>query len=69
MITVPDERPVTTPDVDTDASEGAPLVQKPPGDASVFVIVFPTHTLDGPAIATGAAITVTVTLVPQPPEA
>ena len=69
MITVPEERPVTTPEEDTDASDGAPLIQVPPGDASVLVMVLPTQTLDKPVIATGAAITVTVTLVPHPPDA
>jgi hypothetical protein len=34
-----------------------------------MVIVLPTQTFDGPDIAAGAAITVTVTLVPQPPDA
>jgi len=69
MITVPDDSPVIMPvEEPMDASDGLPQVQKPPGVGSVFVIVLPTHTVAGPDIATGAAITVTVTLVPQPPD-
>ena len=69
MMTVPDAIPVTTPVEETDAMAGVPLVQNPEGVASVFVIVPPTQTWSGPVMATGAAITVIVTLVPQPPEA
>jgi hypothetical protein len=68
MITVPEDIPVTIPlDAPTLASEGSPLVHMPPGNASLSVTDAPTHTFVGPVMATGAAITVTVVVVAQPP--
>jgi len=43
------------------------LCHEPPGDASVNVIVPPTHNTDGPAMAAGNASTVTVNVAAQPP--
>ena len=65
---MPDDMPVTTPpEAVTVASAGSPLVQVPPVDASLSVTAAPTHTPGGPVMATGAAITITVVLVVQPP--
>lgn len=67
MVVVPAVTPVTIPVSDPMvATDGEPLVHVPPGVALVSVIVFPWHTLVGPAMATGGARTVKVTEPIQP---
>ena len=52
--------PVTTPVVDIEPIAGALLVHVPPGVASLSVIVLPTQTCEGPLMAEGPALIVTV---------
>ena len=72
IVTVPEVTPVTIPvDAPTVAVPVLLLLQVPPETplVSVNVIVPPTHTVDGPAIAaTGVAITVTDLEIVQPPK-
>jgi hypothetical protein len=49
------------------ATEVLPLSHVPPATASVRVIVAPTHTVDGPRMDVGAAVTVMVVVAMQPP--
>ena len=61
----PPTRPVVTPTVALDASL---LLQVPPATALLNCVVDPTHTvLPVPLIADGNGLTVTSTLVLQPP--
>ena len=57
-VTIPDKEP-------TVAAEGLLLVQVPP-PASVKAVDVPMHTVDGPVIAAGAEITLTVAVAKQP---
>lgn len=58
---MPDEIPVTRPDVIiTVAAETFPLDHTPPGVVDARVIVLPTQTVDGPVIDDGVALIVTV---------
>jgi hypothetical protein len=59
MVTVPDDTPVTTPDVPTVAMAVLPLNQNPPVVASLSAMVEPAHTVDGPVIV-DEPVTVTV---------
>lgn len=59
MVAVPLVVPYTTPvDAFMDAMEASLVVQDPPALASVSVIVYPSQTETGPAIATGIGLTV-----------
>jgi hypothetical protein len=65
IFTVPAATPVTTPVEDPTVARPLPLVQVPP-PASVRVIVWPTHTLEGPEMAPGSGFTVSVRVVLHP---
>ncbi len=66
MFTVPAIEPVTTPvPAPTVAVDIMPLLQVPPGAGLLSVIVWPTHTDDGPVIG-APMLTVTVLVVTQP---
>ena len=52
--------PVTIPVGSTVPRAGLLLLHVPPGDASVNVMVWPTHTAGGPRIGAGNGLTVTV---------
>lgn len=58
--------PVTTPLSEPIVAEEVLLFQAPPGTASVSVMVEPVQTDDGPIIALGALLTVSVVMVRQP---
>ncbi len=62
----PVTRPVVTPMVATDS---ALLAHVPPAGVLVSIIVLPTHTIAGPAIADGPGLTLTVLVAMQPPAA
>jgi hypothetical protein len=63
IVEVPVAMPVTIPVVNpTVATAGILLLQCPPPGVEVSVIVAPTHKADGPPIAPGAGLAVTVTL-------
>ena len=66
---MPDETPVTTPEVPMVAIPVLPLLHEPPGDASVRPIVLPIHTADGPVIepADGVVMTVTIAVAAEAP--
>lgn len=66
-IAVPAETPVTTPvDVPTVTVEAA-VLHDPPAVTSASVIVLPpAHTLTGPVMTSGKALTVTVAIAIQP---
>lgn len=71
MVTVPAASGVTTPEVaPTVAIPVDPLVHVPPVVGSVTVAGVPIHRLDGPLIAPGPAVTVSVrdTIQPVPNE-
>jgi len=55
IVAVPDATPSTIPDVPIVAMEPVALVQIPPEEVSVSVIVVPGHTVDGPPITAGNA--------------
>lgn len=61
-VTVP---PVTTP-VPRPIVAGPLMLQEPPPVALVSVMVLPLHTLAGPPMAAGNAVTVTMAVVVQP---
>jgi hypothetical protein len=63
-VVMPDNAPVADPMV---ATEIALLIQVPPADGSVSVIVAPAHNADGPAIVPGNGLTVMVAVLKQPP--
>jgi hypothetical protein len=64
---VPGLTPVTNPvDEPMVATAVVPLIQVPPADASVNVIVAPTHTVVGPPIAAGSGLTVIAFTAKQP---
>ena len=67
MVAVPAATPVKMPDVPTVATLVLLLAHVPPTVADESAVEAPTHTVDKPVIAAGAAITVTTTDVPQPP--
>lgn len=59
--------PVTTPEpAPTDPVVGTLLVHVPPDDASLNVVVKPTHTFVTPVIAAGSGLTVTGVVAKQP---
>lgn len=67
MVAVPEVIPVTIPDNEpTAATEELLLVQTPPETELLSIIVVPTQTEDGPVIAPGAELTVTVAVAMQP---
>ena len=68
MTTVPAVTPLTTPPEVTVALAGVPLLQAPPADVSVNVIVPPMQTTDGPPIgAAETPFTVTIAVTEQAP--
>jgi hypothetical protein len=67
MTEEPTAAPVTTPVSDpTPATEGALLVQTPPGVELDNVIEAPAHTEDGPEVAPTEGFTVISVLTAQP---
>ena len=67
MFTVPAEIPPTIPlPAPTVPVAGTALVQVPPADASLNVVVKPTHTFVTPVIADGNGLTVTGVVAKQP---
>jgi len=61
---VPALTPVTTPvPATTVATAGLALLQLPPGEAFVNVVVEPTHTSNVPPMAAGNGLTVTVAVI------
>jgi hypothetical protein len=62
---VPAATPVTSPVEVTVAFAGVPEVHEP-ADASLRLVVAPTHTAAVPVIAGGSALTVTIVEVEQP---
>ena len=67
IVVVPADMPVTTPVVgSTVPTAGTLLLQVPPGEDEVSVVVSPTHTLAVPVIVPGPAFTVTVAVAKQP---
>jgi hypothetical protein len=69
MIAVPAVTPVTTPvNEPTVATAVLLLLQLPPGEDEVRVVVSPTHTLAAPLIVPGPAFTVTTVVAKQPVE-
>ena len=67
MVSVPDARPDIVPDAEPIvASVGVLLLQVPPVEELVSVVVEPTHTLFVPPIAAGSGFTVTVVTVKHP---
>ena len=67
IVDVPAESALTTPVVPTVATRVLELVHTPPAVASVKFVVDPAQTISVPVIVTGAALTVTVLAVEQPP--
>ena len=68
MVAVPGDTPNTMPAVGvTAATDGLLLLHVPPDTVLVRIIVEPTHTLEGPPIAGGPVVTVTVVLAKQLP--
>jgi hypothetical protein len=66
-VVVPVVTPVTIPVNDPIvATDVVLLAHVPPIEASVSVIVAPTHTAPGPLIGTGSGLTVTITVLTQP---
>ena len=65
MFAVPAETPDTLPETSTDAMPGAGLLQVPPGDGAVSVVIWPIHTTGTPVILPSAGFTVTVTVARQ----
>jgi hypothetical protein len=68
-VAVPSATPVTIPVVEPITTEPVPAVvdHVPPDGVLESVIFAPTQTLEGPAIAPGAALTDTTEVVKQPP--
>ena len=60
MIAVPAEIPVTLPDASIVPVAVLPLLQVPPGVASLSGIVWPLHTISGPVMDKGDWFTVTI---------
>lgn len=68
IVAVPGATPNTIPAVGvTAATDELLLLQVPPATEFVSTIVEPTQTLDGPPIAGGPAVTVTVLVAEHPP--
>jgi hypothetical protein len=64
---VPAVTPVTTPVVEpTVATPSEVLLHVPPGEASLRVMLKATQTEEGPVMATGEGVTVTIFVVIQP---
>jgi hypothetical protein len=61
MVEVPADKPLTTPAVSTDATNGALLFQTPPDAVLLRLTVSPAHTEPAPVIAPADSITLTVT--------
>ena len=66
MIAVPPDMPPTAPLSEPTDTILLVLLHSPPPTVSVRVILAPVHTPDGPVIAVGDKLTVTVILVLQP---
>lgn len=68
MMEVPAVMPVTTPVVPIPAMPALPLIQVPPGDISLRLVVAPAHTFSVPVIGAtaGSPFTVTTLTVVQP---
>ena len=67
IIAVPDETPVTVPDIlPTVATETDEELQLPPVTPSVYKVELPAHTIEIPEIAEGAPVTVMTTDALQP---
>ena len=64
---VPADTPVTVPVPLTEAMPPLPLVHAPPPVASLRVMVANIHTLEGPLMAAGVGLTVTILVAAQPP--
>jgi hypothetical protein len=58
--------PVTTPLVDTTATDGVRLLHAPPEGVDERLVVPPTHTWFTPEIVDGEGVTVTTAVVVQP---
>jgi hypothetical protein len=68
ILVVPTVIPVTIPEREPMvATAVVPEVQLPPTAASDKVIVLPTHTVEGPRMAVGEELTVSVVVAMQPP--
>jgi hypothetical protein len=63
---VPAAMPHTLPVPDTVAMVGSELIHTPPPVLLLSVTQLPIHTLDGPVMAPGSALTVNTLLVRQP---
>jgi hypothetical protein len=63
---VPNDTPVTIPELPIDATDGSSLFQVPPGVPLLSVVVEPIHTCVLPVIPPGAELTVTVFVDVQP---
>jgi hypothetical protein len=68
MIEVPNDTPVTVPDVPTVATLVLLLAQVPPAEASVRLMVEPTQTPVDPVITAGTGFTVNTLVFRQPVE-
>jgi len=66
MFVVPAMLPVITPEASIDAVPGVSEVHKPPGDAFVHVIIWPSHTDPGPVRLAGRGFTFTACVRTQP---
>jgi hypothetical protein len=67
MVAVPEDMPVTTPEPEMEAIVRSLLLQMPPVVASVSVTTSPTHSVPGPPMGEGSALTVTGMVAMQPP--
>ena len=64
MVTVPNDKPETTPVAEPMlATNGLLLVHEPPEVASVKALLMPKQTVEEPEIAAGVVTTLTVTVV------
>jgi hypothetical protein len=69
MVAVPAATPVTIPvDEPTVATPVLLLLQTPPGERLLSVVVLPAHTVDAPVTGAGEPDTVTVAVAVQPVE-
>jgi len=57
MVVDPADTPATVPDDEPTVADDELLLQVPPADALVSVVLAPTHTLDEPVIADGSGLT------------
>jgi len=69
MVVDPADTPATVPDDEPTVADDELLLQVPPAEASVNVVLAPTHTLDEPEIAVGSGLTVITFVADAAPHA